>query len=283
MWELKTRQCGVLYLSLEDTDQRLQRRLVEVTGGETGDLTIATDAELLGSGLEEQLTNFLSDHPETRFVIIDTLQKIRQLKADSYSYAGDYATLTVLKQIADRFDLTILLVHHTRKQEADDAVDKISGTTGLIGCADGSLILEKENRLGTQGSLTVTSREHPDKKLLLDFDREKKIWKFLGYADAQEEDLEDPILAAVGSFLQDKSSWKGTATELLEALLKISPDLLAKPNSLVRKLNAKTRELSDRYGIRYLGRREENVKYLILERVSDTSDTCDISGTPSDA
>ena len=155
--ELKTRQRGVLSLSLEDTDQRLQRRLVEVTGGETGDLTIATDAELLGSGLEEQLTNFLSDHPETKFVIIDTLQKIRQLKADSYSYAGDYATLTVLKQIADRFDLTILLVHHTRKQEADDAVDKISGTTGLIGCADGSLILEKENRLGTQASLTDTS------------------------------------------------------------------------------------------------------------------------------
>ena len=280
VWELKTRQCGVLYLSLEDTDQRLQRRLVEVTGGETGDLTIATDAELLGSGLEEQLTNFLSDHPETKFVIIDTLQKIRQLKADSYSYAGDYATLTVLKQIADRFDLTILLVHHTRKQEADDAVDKISGTTGLIGCADGSLILEKENRLGTQGSLTVTSREHPDKKLLLDFDREKKIWKFLSYADSQEEESEDPILAAVGSFLQDKPSWKGTATELLEALLKINPDLLAKPNSLVRKLNAKTRELSERYGIRYLGRREDNVKYLILERTSDTSDTCDISATP---
>lgn len=184
VWELKTRQCGVLYLSLEDTDQQLQRRLVEVTGGETGDLTIATDAELLGSGLEEQLTNFLSDHSETKFVIIDTLQKIRQLKADSYSYAGDYATLTVLKQIADRFDLTILLVHHTRKQEADDTVDKISGTIGLIGCADGSLILEKENWLGTQGLLTVTSREHPDKKLLLDFDREKKIWKFLGYADA---------------------------------------------------------------------------------------------------
>ena len=81
----------------------------------------------------------------------------------------------------------------------------------------------------------------------------------------------------MGSFLQDKPSWKGTATELLEALLKINPDLLAKPNSLVRKLNAKTRELSERYGIRYLGRREENVKYLILERASDTSDTCDIS------
>ena len=69
----------------------------------------------------------------------------------------------------------------------------------------------------------------------------------------------------------------------LEALLKINPSLLAKPNSLVRKLNAKTRELSERHGIRYLGRREENVKYLILERVSDTSDTCDISDAPPGA
>ena len=189
----------------------------------------------------------------------------------------------MLKQIADRFDLTILLVHHTRKQEADDAVDKISGTTGLIGCADGSLILEKENRLGTQGSLTVTSREHPDKKLLLDFDREKKIWQFLSYADSQEEEPEDPILAAVGDFLKDKPSWKGTATELLDALLKININLLAKPNSLVRKLNAKTRELSERYGIRYMGRREENVKYLILERVSDKNDMCDISDAPPGA
>ena len=85
------------------------------------------------------------------------------------------------------------------------------------------------------------------------------------------------------SFLQDKPSWKGTATELWEALLKIYPSLLAKPNSLVRKLNAKTRELSERYGIRYMGRREENVKYLILESVSDKNDMCDISVTPPDA
>lgn len=87
----------------------------------------------------------------------------------------------------------------------------------------------------------------------------------------------------MGSFLQDKSSWKGTATELLEALLKIKPDLLTKPNSLVRRLNAKSRELSERYGIRYVGRREENVKYLILERTSDTSDTCDIPDAPPGA
>ena len=280
VWEMKTRKCDVLYLSLEDTYQRLQRRLVEVSGGETGSLTIATDAELLGSGLEEQLTNYLHDHPNTKFVIIDTLQKIRQLKSDAYSYAGDYATLAALKQIADRFDLTILLVHHTRKQEADDAVDKISGTTGLIGCADGSLILEKEERLGTRGSLTVTSREHPDMKLLLDFDRDEKKWKFLSFADAQQEEPEDPILAVVSAFLRENGNWKGTATELLDSLLKINPALYAKPNSLVRKLNAKSKELHERYGICYTGQRVENVKYLILESESDMTDKCDMIRPP---
>ena len=176
--------------------------------------------------------------------------------------------------------MCILLVHHTRKQEADDAVDKISGTTGLIGCADGSLILEKEERLGTRGSLTVTSREHPDMKLLLDFDRDEKKWTFLSFADAQQEEPEDPILAAVNAFLRENGNWKGTATELLDNLLKINPALYAKPNSLVRKLNAKSKELHERYGIRYTGQRVENVKYLILESESDMTDKCDIIRPP---
>lgn len=283
VWELKTKQCDVLYLSLEDTYQRLQRRLVEVSGGETGCLTIATDAELLGSGLEEQLGSYLQEHPQTKFIIIDTLQKIRQLTGDAYSYAGDYSTMTALKQIADRFGLTILLVHHTRKQKSSDAMEKISGTTGLMGCADGSLVLEKESRLGSQGSLTVTSREHPDMKLLLDFDKDAKTWKFVGYAEVQESEPEDPILAAISQFMKNEENWKGTATQLLENLQKIDPELFAKPNSLVRKLNAKSAELKNRYGLTCTNRREENVKYLILKKLSDKTDMSDTLEVPLSA
>lgn len=168
--------------------------------------------------------------------------------------------------------MTLLVVHHTRKQEADDAVDKISDTTGLIGCADGSLILEKPERLGNKGTLIVTSRESADMKLNLEFDRDEKIWKFLGYADAPEEDSEDPILIAVASFLKGSQRWTGTATELLAVLQTINPTLNAKPNTLVRRLNAKTKELLERYGILYSGRRVDNVKYLVLEVQSDNSD-----------
>jgi hypothetical protein len=33
---------------------------------------------------------------------------------------------------------------HTRKQPAGDKFEMISGTTGLLGCADGALRLQKE-------------------------------------------------------------------------------------------------------------------------------------------
>ena len=43
-----------MYLCLEDTRDRLQRRLIAVTGGETGSICLATHAEIMGNGLEEQ-------------------------------------------------------------------------------------------------------------------------------------------------------------------------------------------------------------------------------------
>ena len=121
VWELKTVPCEVLYVSLEDTRQRIQQRLSDVTGGEPGAIHIATEAELLGSGFEEQLHAFLTEHPAVGFVIIDTLQRIRPMKSEKYSYAGDYEVMTALKKIADEYNITILLVHHTRKEESSDA------------------------------------------------------------------------------------------------------------------------------------------------------------------
>lgn len=162
VWDFKTEQNGVLYVSLEDTAQRIQRRLSEVTGGEADRVWIATEAELLGSGFEQQLGNFLSANRDAGFVIIDTLQRIRQMKSEKYSYAGDYEVMTALKAIADRFNITILVVHHTRKEESEDAFNMISGTNGLMGCADGAMVLQKPSRLSRVATLDITGREIAD-------------------------------------------------------------------------------------------------------------------------
>ncbi|MCR5664634.1 MAG: helicase RepA family protein [Oscillospiraceae bacterium] len=262
VWELKTAPCAVLYVSLEDTQQRIQQRLNDVTGGETGALHIATESELLGGGFEEQLTGFLMEHPDVGFVIIDTLQRIRPVKAEKYSYAGDYEVMTALKNIADTFNITILLVHHTRKEESGDAFNMISGTTGLLGCADGALVLQKPSRLSPEATLDVTGREIADLQLRLRFNEQTKHWDFVGYGK-DELPQSDPILEAVQALVAERRKWQGTATELLELLQgKLDPN--TKPNMLARRLNASASRLEQDYGVDYRTSRSPDARIIQL-------------------
>lgn len=99
---------------------------------------------MIGSGLDEQLEKSVREHGDTKLIIVDTLQKVREMVSDNYSYSSDYEVIGKLKQFADRHGVCSLIVHHTRKQPAGDSFEKISGTTGLSGCADGALIMQKK-------------------------------------------------------------------------------------------------------------------------------------------
>lgn len=72
--------------------------------------------------MDEQLARFVVEHKDTKLIIIDTLQKVREVGGDNYSYANDYQIMTRLKSFADAHGLCLLLVHHTRKQNADDMI-----------------------------------------------------------------------------------------------------------------------------------------------------------------
>lgn len=130
LWNYPVRQGTVLYLALEDDHQRLQGRLFRMFGTEGAEkLFFSVEAKSMKDGLEKQLTNFIHDHRDTNLIIIDTLQKVRASGGDGYSYANDYEVINSLKQFADDNGICILLVHHTRKQMAEDRFDMISGTT----------------------------------------------------------------------------------------------------------------------------------------------------------
>ena len=287
VWEFKTQQADVLYVSLEDTAQRIQRRLSEVTGGEADRVWIATEAELLGSGFERQLGNFLTAHPNTGFVIIDTLQRIRQMKSEKYSYAGDYEVMTALKSIADRFNITILVVHHTRKEESEDAFNMISGTNGLMGCADGAMVLQKPSRLSKTATLDVTGREIADLQLKLEFD-DSKHWQFIEYGKEEPDESPSKFLSAVQKLVSESHEWRGTASELLDCL-KGSLDSDVKPNVLSRRLKASSSRLSQEYGVSYRSERNQEARIIYLSQLrhdgndanDDISDTGLISRIPS--
>lgn len=146
LWSYEVHPGTVLYLALEDDFQRIQSRMFMMYGvNDTDRLYFATAAGKIGNGLDEQLENFVREHPDTRLIIIDTMQKIREVGGEAYSYASDYEIIGKLKQFADKHCICVLTVHHTRKQPAGDSFEMISGTTGLLGCADGSLLMQKKS------------------------------------------------------------------------------------------------------------------------------------------
>ena len=250
VWGLKTEKCGVLYISLEDTFQRIQQRLNDVSGGSPGSIWLATEALYIGEGFEEQLTNFLAAHPNVKLAVIDTLQRVRKTGQEQYNYASDYETLCALKKIADRFLVTVLVVHNTRKAGSSDSFNMISGTTGLLGCADGALVLQKSSRLENAATLDVTGREIADTQLNLRFDKQRKMWDFVSFGSEAPEKEPDPVLTAVQTFTRQHSVWRGYAAVLLDEL-KAKTEINAEPNTLTRLLNARVSELEREYGVRY--------------------------------
>lgn len=249
LWDYPVHKGTVLYLALEDDYARLQRRLSGMFGVESADnLFFATQAKTVNEGLDRQLENFVQEHTDARLIIIDTLQKVREVGGERYSYASDYEIVTRLKAFGDKHGICLLIVHHTRKMEAEDSFDMISGTNGLLGAADGAFIMCKKKRTENIAVMDIVGRDQPDQELTLEFDRERCIWNFQSAETELWKKPPDPLLEAVNAFLsEDKTEWQGTATELLSLL----PDMGLQPNVLSRKLNVANSNLLNDYGILY--------------------------------
>ena len=248
LWEYPTHKGTVLYLALEDDYSRLQKRLSKMFGMDSIDnFHFATHAKNVGGGLDGQLEKFVRDHMDTELIIIDTLQRIREVSGEKYSYGSDYEIVTKLKQFADHHNICILLVHHTRKQSADDCFDTISGTNGLLGAADGAFIMQKEKRTDNKAVLDIVGRDQQDQRFHLLFDRERCVWNLTKTETELWKEPPDPLLETVAKLLtQEVPEWSGTASELVGRL----NDNDVQPNVLTRRLNVSADRLWNEYGIR---------------------------------
>ena len=261
LWGYTVHKGMVLYLALEDDHRRLQGRLYRMFGmDDTDNLRFAIYAKQLGVGLEEQLKKFVQEHPDTKLIIIDTLQKVREAGGEKYSYANDYEVVGKLKRLADDCGICLLLVHHTRKQQADDKFDMISGTNGLLGAADGAFLLQKEKRTDGSTILDVAGRDQQEQRLYLTKDRDRLVWELERTETELWVEPPDPVLEAIAAFVTtDKPTWSGNATELVTTL---GVDL--KPNTLTMRLNVNAGRLLNEHGIRYENSRSHAGRKITL-------------------
>jgi RecA-family ATPase len=147
----------VLYCALEDNLRRLQSRMTKLMGLQSWPARLQFRCEMprLAEGGLDQIREWiaLANHP--RLVIIDTLAMVRMPnRKDQTTYDADYSAVKDLRDLANKKGIAIVLVHHLRKADADDAFDTVSGTLGLTGAPDTILVLKRD----THGIMVLLGR-----------------------------------------------------------------------------------------------------------------------------
>ena len=270
VWGMGVKQGTTLYLCLEDSTLRIQNRLFEITEDAPASVHFTTNSDTLGKGLEEQLRAFLSEHPDTVLVIIDTLQMIRGTGYDN-TYANDYRDLSALKRIADAHGIAILLVHHLRKELADDVFSRISGTTAISGAVDSSFTLVEERRGSGRAKLSCVGRDIEYRELELQRGSEN-VWELVSDSGTQAGQPGEQIVTLLSALLTGRENFIGTPTELSE---EIDPDRSRNitPKKVARMILQSVDALS-KAGITAMVRRSNGKRLVELHR----ADSVDLEG-----
>lgn len=217
IWNLPTIQGTALYLCLEDTLCRIQQRLGSITDEAPPNLFFANAASTLAEDLEEQILDFCKKHPDTRLIVIDTFQLVRA-PAGEPSYGGDYQELSKLKRLADALRISILLVHHLRKQGDRDPVNRLSGTSGISGAVDSIFILDRDERNQSTAKLICTGRDIEHRELELRFSKESSVWELISDSLDSPENLLPREMELLLRYMTEQKSFKGSSTELARQL-----------------------------------------------------------------
>ena len=269
VWGMRVKRGTTLYLCLEDSVLRIQNRLFEITEDAPDSVHFCTECAPIGQGLEEQVDAFVAAYPDTVLVIIDTLQMVRPIH--DATYANDYRDLSVLKRLADKHGIAILLIHHLRKEKAEDVFHRISGTTAISGAVDSSFTLVEEKRGSGRARLTCVGRDIEYRELELRRG-EENVWELV--SDSRDEPVlrEDRIVVLLSAFMSTRTIFIGTPTELSE---QIDPDRSRgiTPKKVARMILQSVDALS-KAGITAVVRRSSGKRLIELHR----ADRVDLEG-----
>ena len=267
VWEFETHKSDVLYLCLEDTYARIQNRLYKITDEAPSELRIATTSFQIGNGLEQQIEQYLSDFPNTKLVIIDTFQKVRDSKNSSGKsgmYAGDYDDVTALKNISYKYGIAVVVVHQVRKlKDVSDPFNEVSGSTGITGAADTNFVL-KRSRANETGTLLATGRDIEYQELTLKFNSNSHLWELVerkNMEDIRREEIPKFILRLV-DFMSEIKEWQGTATELITQMNETE----VTPNVVTKMLARFSAEVLQPHGIEYKTKRTGTSRLIRLKK-----------------
>ena len=212
------------------------------------------------------MEGFLVAHPDTVLALVDTLQMVRPVH--DATYANDYRDLSVLKRLADKHGIAILLIHHLRKETADDVFNRISGTTAISGAVDSSFTLVEDRRGSGKAKLSCIGRDIEYRELSLERNVEN-VWEMVADSRTQPELLGDRITYLVSELMRDRTKFIGTPTELSEKIDPVGMERISPKK--VSRLILQSLDALSKIGIFGMVRRS-NWKRLIELRRAESDD-----------
>ena len=124
-----------------------------------------------------------------------------------------------LKGYADSHGLAVLAVHHTRKMGDADVFNTVSGTTGITGCADSTMVLSNVNRADGNATLSIAGRDREFIELKVRFRQCRwNLIEVTSQEELEERDVPDDVLRTLDYMAGRLGQWQGTSTDLLEAV-----------------------------------------------------------------
>ena len=140
----------------------------------------------------------------------------KRLEVRSCGAGSDYEEVRELKALADDLKISLLLVHHLRKQGDSYPLNKLSGTTGISGAMDAVFILDRSKRNANCATLFCTGRDIESREIEIQLKKENCEWEL------KSDSLEEPILSQpeeitlLIEMMKQLQSFDGGNTELTE-------------------------------------------------------------------
>jgi RecA-family ATPase len=208
-------QGEVLYLALEDNERRLKKRLRKMGVINAPErLTLVTQWPDLDNGCVAEMEAWANDVARPILVIVDVLNKVRPVTSGRESqYEADYKTLGGLHAFASTRNIAVVVVHHTRKMDAEDPFDTVSGSRGLTGAADTVLVLRRE-AASRNPMLYGRGRDIEEIENAMMFDAHNATWRVVGEAWAVAKTDERQQILDVLNKSRDPMSPKDVAEQL---------------------------------------------------------------------
>ena len=269
VWRMKTTKGTTLYLCLEDTLRRVQERLNCITDDVPSNAFFATAAHTLADGLCDEIREFVKEHPDTVFVAIDTFQIVRNGGAD-ISYGNDYDEIRQMKKLADELNISLLLVHHLRKQGDSDPLNKLSGTTGIVGAVDSVFVLDKSKRSENLATLVCTGRDIEHRELELRFSQKDFVWEVKSDSREQPEKMLPTEMELLVNFMKEQKDFDGSNNDFANRFNEATgSDITAKT---LKQMMSRWRYELENLGIYFDNYRNNSTRFMKIRYVSSAGD-----------